>query len=84
MFFPSFFHSSVNNFLSYSSENTFLDWHNVHCDVMGCNLIHAAEGISGARFSPPTGLSVNTEIKAASRTKYTNVHFYIAKTNFLN
>lgn len=32
---------------------------------MDCNLIHSAEKISGARFLPPTGLSVNMEIKTS-------------------
>lgn len=51
---------------------------------MGCNLIHLAERISGARFLPPTELSVNMKIKASARTKYMNLHFYIAKTIFLS
>lgn len=68
--------------LSYSSEKTFLDWHNVYCDSTGCNLTPSADRISGATFLPPTGLSVNMEIKASARTKYTNLHFHITETSF--
>lgn len=68
--------------LPYSSENTFLDWHTVDCDLTGCNPTPSADRISGATFLPPTGLSVNMEIKASARTNYTNLHFHITETSF--
>lgn len=73
------FQSSINNC---SPGNNFSDWHNVYCEVMGCNLIHCAERVSGARFLPPTGLSVNTERKASAKPKYINIHLLLHKSKF--